>query len=126
MDKEKIIKRLESFGYKYSKDEDDFAIDFSIEKVRSHISNVTNCAEIPDGLIAIGIDIVCAEFLKLKKGLGWLTDADFEMIAASIKLGDASVEFPSNYTPEQKFDASINYLLTAYEEDFLRYRKLVW
>lgn len=126
MEKGTIINRLNDFGYAYDMSKDDFSIEFAIEKVTQHILNATNCVEIPDGLNNIAVDMVCAEFLKLKKGFGQLTDIEFEQVASSIKLGDANVQFSNESTPEQKFDASISYLLNGHESDFARYRKLVW
>lgn len=126
MEKEKIIERLKSFGYEYKDDTDAFSLDFAIEKVTNHVLNKTNCSEIPERLINIAIDMVCAEFLKLKKGFGQLTDIEFEQVAQSIKLGDTNVQFPNEATAEQKFDAAINYLLSGHEDDFIRHRKMVW
>ena len=126
MDTEKIVNRLNDLGYEYKEDIDAFSLEFATEKVINHIKNKTNCSEIPEGLMNIAIDMVCAEFLKVKKGFGQLTTFDFELIAESIKLGDATVQFADGSTPEQKFDAAINYLLSNHEDDFIRYRKMVW
>lgn len=126
MEKETIIQRLESFGYKYDENTDTFFLDFAIEKGTNHILNKINCSEIPKGLIQIAIDMICAEFLQLKKGFNQLTDFDFEQIAQSIKLGDTSIQFSDDATPEEKFNSIINHLLSGYEEDFIRYRKMVW
>ncbi len=126
MDNENVIKRLKTFGYEYDLNNDSYSIEFAIEKVTNHILNKTNCSEIPDGLNNIAIDMVCAEFLNLKKGFGQLTDFDFEMVAESVKLGDTNIQFAKGSTPEQKFDSCIGYLLTGHEDDFAKYRKLVW
>lgn len=126
MEKETIINRLKDFGYEYKADKDEFSVGFAIDKVTAHVLNATNCSEIPDGLMHIAVDMVCAEFLKLKKGFGQLTEIEFEQIAQSVKLGDTNVQFSNEATPEQKFDASISYLLSGHESDYARYRKLVW
>ena len=125
MDKETIINRLKSLGYEYDY-ADDYSIEFTIEKATQQILNIINCSEIPEGLIKIAVDMVCAEFLKLKKGFGLLDNAKFEQIAHSIALGDTNIQFADGSTPEQKFDASIEHLLSGHQEDFIRYRKLVW
>lgn len=126
METSKIIERLKTFGYVYDMQKDEYSLDFAVSKVTWDILNNINCSEIPEGLMYIAIDMACAEFLKIQKGFGMLDNIDFEMIAQNIKLGDTNIQFVNEATPEQKFDASINYLLTGYENEFARYRKLVW
>lgn len=126
METVKIIERLKTFGYEYIEKEDAYSLDFAMSKVTWNILNNINQSEIPEGLMFIAIDMVCAEFLKIKKGFGELDSIDFELIANNIKLGDTNIQFAPAATPEQKFDASIDYLLTGYESEFIRYRKLVW
>lgn len=126
MEKADVIKRLRDFGYDYKEAESSDSLDFAISKTTWCILNATNCAEIPEGLSFIAIDMVCAEFLKIKKGFGQLTEIVFENVAKSVAMGDTNVTFADEATPEQKFDAAINYLLTGHEDDFLRYRKMVW
>lgn len=121
-----ISNRLADFGYKYVEDKDSFSVTFAIDKVTNHILHETNCSELPKSLTQIAVDMVCAEFLKLKKGFGQLTDTEFELVAQTIKLGDANVQFSSEATPEQKFDAAITYLLSGHETDFAACRKMVW
>lgn len=126
MEKTAVIKRLDSFGYAYKEDEDAFSLEFATDKVENHIRHKTNQDDIPEGLNNVAIDMICAEFLNVKKGFGQLTDYDFESIAQSIKLGDASVQLSNDATPEQKFDAVVGYLLNGHDEDFVRYRRMVW
>ena len=126
METEKIIERLKTFGYEYKELEDEYSLDFAVSKITWHILNNINNSSIPEGLMFIAIDMVCAEFLKIKKSFGELDNIDFEMIAQNIKLGDTNIQFVNEATPEQKFDAAIDYLLTGYESEFVRYRKLVW
>lgn len=126
MDRETIIKRLETMGYTYNPQTDEYALEFAEDRVTERILNAINDSEIPDGLSFLATDMVCAEFLKLKKGFGQLTEIQFEQIARTIKLGDTNIEFANDASPEQKFDAAINYLLTGHEDEFARYRKLVW
>lgn len=126
MELENIIKRLKDFGYEYKETTDAYSLEFATDKVEHHILNQTNCSEVPEGLINIAIDMVCAEFLKIKKSFGQLSNFDFELVAQSIKLGDATVQLSNDATPEQKFDAAINYLLSGHTDDFIRYRKMVW
>lgn len=126
MDRERIIKRLQSFGYEYDEQNDAFSLDFAMEKVKNHILNNINCSEIPEKLNEIAIDMACAEFLRIQKGFGKLDNIDFELIAHNIKLGDANVQFSNEATPEQQFDAAIGYLLNGHEDDFAAHRKMVW
>ena len=125
MERDKIVQRLEAFGYVYN-DADDYSLDFAISKITMHILNDINCSEIPEGLMYVAIDMVCAEFLKIQKSFGRLDGIDFELIANTIKLGDTNVQFSNEATPEQKFDACVEYLLNAHTSEFARYRKLVW
>ena len=126
METEKIVERLKTFGYEYDEAEDAYSLDFAVSKVTWNILHNINQSTIPEGLMFIAIDMVCAEFLKIQKGFGKLDGIDFELIANNIKLGDTNIQFAAAATPEQKFDASIDYLLTGYESEFARYRKLVW
>lgn len=126
MEKAKIIERLRSFGYEYDESSDSFSLEFAIERVTNHILNEINCEEIPDRLIPIAIDMVCGEFLKVQKAFGKLNNITFEQIANNIRLGDANVQFATESTPEQKFDAAVDNLLSGYESDFACFRKLVW
>ena len=126
MELEKIIERLKQFGYSYVEDEDELFLAFEITKVTWYINSRTNLSDIPEGLIPIGIDMVCGNFFKMKKDFGQLTEIEFELITKSIQMGDTNITFADDVTPEQKFDTAINYLLNGHEEDFLRYRKLVW
>lgn len=126
MELENITKRLKDFGYEYNETTDAYSLEFAMDKVEYHILNQTNCSEVPEGLTNIAIDMVCAEFLKIKKSFGQLSNFDFELVAQSIKLGDATVQLSNDATPEQKFDTAINYLLSGHDDDFIRYRKMVW
>lgn len=121
----KIIERLESLGYEY-RESDEYAVKFTISKVEQHIQNKINCDELPNGLLLVAIDTVCAEFLSLQKSLGLLTDKVFERVANNIKMGDTDISFPAEATPEQKFDIAMNSLKECKEDDFVRFRKLVW
>lgn len=125
MELQEIIERLKGMGYEYV-EEDEYQLDFAMSKVQWHIHNLTNLDSIPTGLKYIAIDMVCAEFLQMKKGLGQLSEIEFEQIANSVSMGDTSVSFVTDATPEQKFDIVIAYLLTGHDEDIICYRKMVW
>ena len=125
MDREQLIERLKEFAYTYV-EADANMLDFEEHKTKWHILNATNCSEIPEGLMNIAIDMVCANFLKTKKGFGQLTEIDFENVANSIRIGDTNIQFANEASPEQKFDIAIEYMLNGHEQDFLAYRKMVW
>lgn len=122
---ERVIERLQTLGYE-TKETDAYSLEFCISKVENHICNLINDSSVPNGLEEIAIEMVCGEFLKLSKGMGLLNSANFEQVAKSVKLGDTNITFADDASPEQKFEATIDYLLRGYNEDFLRYRKLVW
>lgn len=126
MDIEKVVERLESLGYEYHEHVDSSFLEFAVEKAENHILNNINQSSIPDGLINIAIDMACGEFLKIQKGFGRLSCIEFEQIAQTVKLGDTNIQFANNATPEQQFDDAISYLIYDHEDDFARYRRLVW
>lgn len=125
MDKETIIKRLEGFGYTYT-EEDEFSLGFTMEKVENHILLSTNQSSIPEGLLNVAVDMVCGEFLLIQKQFNRIDSMDFEMIAHNIKLGDMSVQFSNELSPEQQFETAARYLISAHNADLLAFRKLVW
>ena len=125
MEKEKVINRLEHFGYK-CEDSDSNALDFTIVKTENHIFNMTNCKEIPEELLEMAIDMACAEFLKMKKAFGQLGNMDIEQFAKSISMGDVSISISDDMSPDKKFDTIIEYMLTGNEDDIIRHRRMVW
>lgn len=122
---QEIILRLTTLNYEY-KPEDQDALEFSVEKITRMLLNRTNLDEVPDGLKYIQIDMICADFLKLKKGMGQMTDADLDGVAKAIRMGDTSVEFSDGDTASARFDTAIDYLLNGHEEDIIRYRVMLW
>lgn len=127
MELDKVIARLAMLGYTYDEEKDAGMLDYSIGWAMMRILNLTNQSEIPDGLCYKTMDIACAEFLKLKKGFGQLSEITFEAVAQSVSAGDTSINFSTDYAnPEAAFDASIVYLLTLDEDEISKYRKMVW
>lgn len=129
---EDVKNRLLSLGIPISSEasnSDDMIMNFSIEKVTSHIKNQTNLCTIPNGLYETAVDMVAGEFLFMKKGMGKLNleTVDFGAIAKQVQDGDTNVVFAveASNTPEAKFDALVNYLRHN-ETDFVRYRVLTW
>lgn len=60
--------RLKFFGYKVKAD-DEFALTFCVEKVRSTIKNEINWQDVPEGLEHIAVDMAVGEFLLFQENL---------------------------------------------------------
>lgn len=67
-----VKERLKSFGYEV-KEDDEFALTFCVEKVRSTIKNDTNQPDVPEGLEHIAVDMTCGDFLLSRKPLHLMT-----------------------------------------------------
>ena len=65
-DAETVKERLKSFGYEV-RAEDEFALTFCVDKVRSTIRNEINWKEVPEGLEHVAVDMAAGEFLLSKK-----------------------------------------------------------
>lgn len=122
-----VVTRLQDWGLE-GVDSNDPTLSFTFEKVIWMVKNRINSDEIPEGLEKITIDMVCAEYLKFLYSLGKLTEIEIESVtASSITMGDTSVNLGgADATPEQKFNSLINGFLNGHEEDFIRYRRMVW
>lgn len=116
-----VVSRLSSMGIEASEE----VLQFPFDKVSWYVKNRINSDEIPEGLEYIAIDMVCAEYLQLAKALGQLTELQFETVANSVTMGDTSYTF-NDQSPEQKFDMVLDHMLNGHEEDFIRYRRMVW
>ncbi|MCX7715039.1 MAG: hypothetical protein N2171_04860 [Clostridia bacterium] len=121
--------RLESFGYTVT-DNDTALINFCIEKVQHHINNQCNTDIVPDGIYKIAVDMVCGEFLFVKKSTGQLTLSSINLDTAvkSIQEGDTNITFAigeGSSTPEQRLDSFINSLRNP-TADFIAYRSIRW
>ena len=121
--KERIIARLLQLGYNYTEKDDDL-IDYSIEYVERYIKNFCNINEIPTSAESIECDMVCGEFLYLKKSTGQLTDYNLTESVGSVKLGDMSVSF-NGMSQEQQLDVLIGGLRNK-DGDLICYRTLRW
>lgn len=124
--KVKLIARLSDLGYKYDPTKDEGLLTFTTDAVENKIKNRINDTTIPAELLEVEIDMICGEFLKLKKSTGQLPEYEFQQIVASIKEGDTTVTFQNGVSPEQQFDALVNSMSNGHEADIIRHRKLVW
>lgn len=122
-----VLQRLTSLGYSL-KENDDWVLCFTMQKVENHIKNSCNTPSVPDELFHTAVDMVCGEFLSCKKQTGQLEieTLDLDGSIASISEGDTSVTFAIGSTDEDKFNQLLNYLLTNGKGDFVCYRKLKW
>jgi hypothetical protein len=127
---EDIKQRLESLGYTFDV-ADEWVLNFLIEKVTNTIKNECNVTAIPEGLNQVAVDMVCGEFLLMKKGSGQLDGFNVDLNTAVLKQvqeGDTNVVFAVDQTAsaEQRLDALIYYLMNYGKNQFITYRRLKW
>lgn len=120
-----VEKRLFSLGYTVVP-EDNWLIGFVIQKVESSIKTVCNLVTIPNELHTIEVDMVCGEFLIVKKQSGTLEGYDFEIAVKSISEGDVSVSYGGDSTAEQQFDTLLQRLVHSSDDVFAAYRRISW
>lgn len=91
---EAVKERLKSFGYAVKAD-DEFALTFCVEKVRSTIKNEINWQDVPEGLEHIAVDMAVGEFLLSKKTFAPndLESLDLEYAVKQIQTGDTNTVF---------------------------------
>lgn len=129
-DTEAVKSRLESFGYEV-RAEDESALTFCVEKVRSTVRNEINHNEVPDGLEHIAVDMAVGEFLLAKKTFAPddLEMLDLDYAVKQIQTGDTNTVFATgsaSLTPEQRLTAFINYLLSYGRGEFHSFRCIRW
>lgn len=122
--------RLKSLGYEVKAD-DEFALTFCVEKVRSTIKNEINWQDVPEGLEHIAVDMAAGEFLLSKKTFAPndLVGLDLDYAVKQIQTGDTNTVFATgegSLTPEQRLTAFINYLLSYGKAEFNSFRRIRW
>lgn len=127
---EAVKERLKSFGYEVKAD-DEFALIFCVEKVRSTIKNEINWQDVPEELEHIAVDMAVGEFLLSKKTFAPndLEGIDLEYAVKQIQTGDTNTVFAigeGSLTPEQRLTACINYLLSYGKNEFNSFRRIRW
>ncbi len=124
---ENVKEYARSLGYEVL-DSDLFILNHTIESVKSYICNKTNQKEVPEGLKYIWINRSTAEFLNFKLKMNQLDieGLNFSRIAKEIGEGDTKVVFENTATTGDKFEVFLSYLSTYGEEEFYKYRRLVW
>lgn len=127
--KDLVIAQLTAYGYTVT--EADIAlIDICIGKVTAYILNEINQTAIPEGLMPAAVDMVCGEFLEVKKAFSpdSLGSLDLSAAVKRIQTGDTSTEFSvdSSQTAEGRLDAVIAGLKGAGRAQFSCFRRLRW
>ncbi len=127
---EQVKERLESFGY-VLKEGDEAILLFSSHKVENTIKNDCNTPTIPDGLINIAVDMIVGEFLTVKKTFSpdSIAGLDLDYAIKQIQEGDTNTVFATGegtWTPEQRLNHFLNYLLTYGRSEFSCYRCIKW
>lgn len=122
--------RLASFGYSLSESDDPLLL-FSLQKAQTSVKNLCNLNLVPDGLAGITVDMAAGEFLNALKTFSpnSLESLDLDTAVKQIKLGDTETVFAvgqGSFTPEQRLDAFINFLLSSGKEQLSAYRRLKW
>lgn len=129
-DTETVKNRLKSFGYEVKAD-DEFALTFCVEKVRSTIKNEINWQDVPEGLEHIAADMAAGEFLLSKKTFAPndLVGFDLDYAVKQIQTGDTNTVFAigeGSLTPEQRLTTFIKYLLSYGKAEFNSFRRIRW
>ena len=122
--------RLLTLGYSIQ-DGDGWSIAFGAQKVANEIKNECNVSAVPEGLYNVAVDMVCGEFLLLKKASGLLSGFEVDLNAAGLKQvqeGDTNVTFMAEgvSSSEGRLNAAINYLLNHGKPQFVTFRRLRW
>lgn len=105
-------------------------LDLAIHQVQRRIKNLTNLQEVPEGLVGLAVQMAAGEFLSMMKGSGQLEGFELEEAAIKqIQEGDTNTVFSigeGSYTPEQRLDRLIDFLINGRVGEIYRYRKMAW
>lgn len=105
-------------------------LDLVINQVQWRIKNLTNLQEVPEGLVGLAVQMAAGEFLSMMKGSGQLEGFELEEAAIKqIQEGDTNTVFSvgdGSYTPEQRLNSLIDFLINGRIGEIYRYRKMVW
>lgn len=124
---EKVKKLLKQFGYEVKR-EDDYYLEFAIEKAESEVKSFCNISTIIKELEQVVTQKAAGYFLHTKNSLGQLKDFVInETTIKSIQIGDTSTTFAiSDSSPEMKLNSYIQSLIDSGYNEMMRYRRLVW
>jgi hypothetical protein len=127
--KELAEEELQAFGYTLT-ESDDALLSLCVTKVVTYTQNEINSEDIPAKLIPFLVDMICGEFLQVKKAFSpdSLTTIDLSAAVKRIQAGDTSTEFAvdSKQTAEGRLDTVISGLMNAGKRQFSCFRRLRW
>lgn len=127
--KELATEELAAFGYALT-ESDDALLSLSVSKAVMYAQNEIADDEIPAKLIPFIVDMICGEFLSVKKAFSPESIAGLDLSAAvkRIQAGDTSTEFAvdSSQTAEGRLDTVISLLRNSGKRQFSCFRKLRW
>lgn len=127
--KELAEEELTAFGYTIT-DSDDALISLCVQKAETYIENDINQDTVPHGLMPFAADMVCGEFLRIKKTFSpeSITGLDLSAAVKRIQVGDTSTEFAaySSQTAAGQLDSLISSLKNSGKKQLSCFRKLRW
>lgn len=127
--KELAEEELTAFGYTIT-DSDDALISLCVQKSETYIKNDINQDTVPHGLMPFAANMVCGEFLSIKKTFSpeSITGLDLSAAVKRIQVGDTSTEFAadSSQTAAGQLDSVISALQNSGKSQMPCFRKLRW
>lgn len=118
--------RLQQFGYTPLVT-DDSMIAYEISKISSTVKRKLNLIVLPeDDMEEVLIDMVCGEFLAVKRSLGEYTPENVTQVVKSIQEGDTNITFDNKSTPDARLDGFIGWLSSGHNGALLTYRRVRW
>lgn len=115
-----LLKKLQSFSYELVED-DIFILTTLILKIERYVKDYCNILHIENNLFDICSNIVCGEFLLLKKSSG---QVDFEKDLKSVDIGGTHITYNGN--GKNSFDTLVKYLINDSKADLVYYKKVRW
>lgn len=127
--KELVAEELAAFGYTLT-ESDDALLSLCVTKVVTYAQNEIADDEIPAKLTPFIVDMICGEFLSVKKAFSPESIAGFDLSAAvkRIQAGDTSTEFAVDKTQTAggRLDSVISSLKNSGKRQFSCFRRLRW
>lgn len=108
---------------------DSFLISQSIEKTKMYICNRTNQDKVPLGLKYVWIYRSVGEFLHFKVSLGQMNNIEkinFSPMAKEISEGLVKISYKDSKSTGDVFMEWVSELMKVGEDEFYKYRRLVW
>lgn len=121
---EVVCQRLNSLGHAVTDDEE-WVINFIIDKMLNHIKTVCNISEIPDALTQTACDMVVGDYLSQLFVSGKLTDIEIEQTLQSISMGDTSMTYASGTDKATAFKTWLDSLINK-DGELVCFRRLRW